>query len=37
MRPTVLEGTTVLQRPLKAALDAGAWVGPGVKMLPTVK
>jgi hypothetical protein len=37
MRPTVLEGATVLQRPLKAALDAGARVSPGVKTLPTVK
>jgi hypothetical protein len=37
MRPTILEGATVLQRPLKAALDAGARVSPGVKTLPTVK
>ncbi|KAM0851714.1 hypothetical protein ACQ4PT_052260 [Festuca glaucescens] len=37
LRQTILEGATVLQRPLKAALDAGARVGPGVKTLPTVK
>jgi hypothetical protein len=37
LRQTVLEGATELQRPLKATLDAGARVGPGVKALPTVK
>jgi hypothetical protein len=37
LRQTVLEGATELQRTLKAALDAGARVGPGVKALPTVK
>jgi hypothetical protein len=37
LRQTVLEGATELRRPLKAALDVGARVGPGVKALPTVK
>jgi hypothetical protein len=37
LRKIVLEGATKLQRPLKAALDSGARVGPGVKVLPTVK
>ncbi|KAK1615477.1 hypothetical protein QYE76_020994 [Lolium multiflorum] len=37
LRQTILEGATELQRPLQAALDAGARVGPGVKALPTVK
>jgi hypothetical protein len=37
LRQTILEGATELQRPLKAALDAGARVGPGVKALPAVK
>jgi hypothetical protein len=37
LRQTILEGATELRRLLQAALDAGAWVGPGVKALPTVK
>jgi hypothetical protein len=37
LRKIVLEGATKLQRPLKPALDSGARVGPGVKVLPTVK
>ncbi|KAK1599913.1 hypothetical protein QYE76_017281 [Lolium multiflorum] len=37
LRQTVLEGATELQRPLQAAFDAGARVGPGVKALPTMK
>jgi hypothetical protein len=37
LRQTILEGAIELQRPLKAALDAGARVGPGVKALLTVK
>ncbi|KAK1648843.1 hypothetical protein QYE76_066648 [Lolium multiflorum] len=37
LRPTLLEGTMRLQRPLKATLDAGARAGPGVKAIPTVR
>jgi hypothetical protein len=37
LRQTILEGARELQRPLHAALDAGARVGPGVKALPTVR
>jgi hypothetical protein len=33
----VLEGAMELRRPLQAALDAGARVGPSVKTLPMVK
>ncbi|KAK1601133.1 hypothetical protein QYE76_008068 [Lolium multiflorum] len=37
LRPTLLEGSMRLQRPLKDAIDAGARAGPGVKAIPTVK
>lgn len=37
LRPTLLEGSMRLQRPLKDAIDAGARVGPGVKAIPTVR
>nr|XP_051215650.1 flagellar radial spoke protein 2-like [Lolium perenne] len=37
LRPTILEGSIKLQRPLKDAIDAGARAGPGVKAIPTVK
>ncbi|KAK1616580.1 hypothetical protein QYE76_022097 [Lolium multiflorum] len=37
LRPTLLEGTMRLQRPLKATIDAGARAGPGVKAIPTVR
>ncbi|KAK1601946.1 hypothetical protein QYE76_027051 [Lolium multiflorum] len=37
LRPTLLEGTMRLQRPLKATIDAGARAGPGVKAIPTVQ
>ncbi|KAK1653000.1 hypothetical protein QYE76_070805 [Lolium multiflorum] len=37
LRPTILEGSIRLQRPLKDAIDAGARAGPGVKAIPTVK
>ncbi|XP_071680392.1 uncharacterized protein [Lolium perenne] len=37
LRPTLLEGSMRLQRPLKDAIDAGARAGPGVRAIPTVK
>ncbi|KAK1625972.1 hypothetical protein QYE76_000287 [Lolium multiflorum] len=37
LRPTLLEGSMRLQRPLKDAIDAGARAGPGVKAIPTVR
>jgi hypothetical protein len=37
LRPTILEGSIKLQRPLKDAIDARARAGPGVKAIPTVK
>jgi hypothetical protein len=37
LRQTILEGSMKLQCPLKDAIEAGARVGPGVKVIPTVK
>ncbi|KAK1685935.1 hypothetical protein QYE76_046783 [Lolium multiflorum] len=37
LRPTILEGSIKLQRPLKDAIDDGARAGLGVKAIPTVK